>query len=55
MNINFDDYKISITDNEKDSFNYQCTPCNKKFRNKMQVIDVSCFLFKLNSSAKSFL
>ncbi|CAF1205735.1 unnamed protein product [Rotaria sordida] len=39
MNINFDDYKITITDTEKDSFDYQCTLCKKKFRNKMQLIE----------------
>ena len=41
MNINFDDYKISMTnETEKESFNYQCIKCNKKCRNKMQLIDV---------------
>ncbi|CAF4753921.1 unnamed protein product [Rotaria sp. Silwood1] len=40
MNINFDDYKIITTiDIDKDNFDYQCTLCNKKFRNKMQLIE----------------
>jgi rRNA maturation endonuclease Nob1 len=45
MNINFDNYKISTTDIDKDSFNYQCTICDKKFRNKMQLIDVRSCLY----------
>jgi rRNA maturation endonuclease Nob1 len=45
MNISFDDYKISITDAEKDKFDYQCTTCVKKFKFKKQLIDVRHFLY----------
>ncbi|CAF4079850.1 unnamed protein product [Rotaria magnacalcarata] len=39
MDINFENYKIPISDAEKDSFEYQCVPCVKKFRNKVQLIE----------------
>ena len=45
MSINFDDYRISTTDTEKNNFTYQCAPCKKKFRNKIQVIEVRKFLY----------
>ncbi|CAF4349420.1 unnamed protein product [Rotaria sp. Silwood2] len=54
MNINFDDYKITITDIDKDNFDYQCTLCKKKFRNKMQVIEhlKSAFHNRLSDRSK---
>lgn len=53
LNINFDDYKISSTGTEKNNFEFQCTPCNKKLRNKRQLIAVR-FLFKQQNVLKSF-
>lgn len=55
MNINFDDYKILINEKDKDSFEYQCTICKKKFRNKMQLIEVKCFVFLLYCKQRLFL
>jgi hypothetical protein len=40
MKINFDDYKVSILNTEKNISDYQCTPCDKKFKNKIQLISV---------------
>ncbi|CAF4411771.1 unnamed protein product [Rotaria socialis] len=39
INIKFENYKIPISDAEKDSFEYQCVPCAKRFRNKVQLIE----------------
>jgi hypothetical protein len=44
MNINLEDYQISTTDPKKNWFTYQCTPCNKKFGNKIKLIEVRSFL-----------
>jgi rRNA maturation endonuclease Nob1 len=44
MNINFDDYKISSTTTDKNVFNYECTRCNKKTSDKIQLVYVRIFI-----------
>jgi hypothetical protein len=41
MNINFDDYKLTASGVESTPFDYHCQTCNKKFKNKVQLIEVS--------------
>lgn len=50
MNINFENYEISTTDAKKNWFTYQCTPCNKKFANKVKLIEVRCFYTEMNEA-----